>query len=228
MPLLDEPVAEAVSDLNSVRLARGLSPVEADTVLCSTLRRGVRRSLADSEGAVLTDADWTMALDRAVPDWEKHCFHVEAESLSGVGVELWETPVFVEAALSPEATHVALAVGDQPGGGTWCAGCIVQRLIQLGQFSQWFTEGWGGAWVFCGVSQYRHLRLTLSRDAEDPAELGQVEYSEELEADETGRFDAWLPVSQFEPGVYVMLIYVRDESGDYREAIKTYIQMPGF
>lgn len=227
-PELGGPVLQVIGAINDLRLAAGLEVVQADTLWCHGVVKGIRRSIDELGDSFFDNSVWPGELSRRVEDWENQCFLVTAGSIPELYDKLVAMPGFTDAALSPAASHVVAAIGDRRGEDAWCAVWVIHRLVHLDPLKKVEHVYRGpSSLTFSGVSQYKHLLVKSYRDEGTATVEEQDTDSVALETDEFGAFRVTLRFLRPGPAEYQIIIYVKEEPSDeYKPAARTRFSVP--
>jgi hypothetical protein len=228
MPQLEATWEDVIAQVNALRSAGGLEPAEADTAMCLAVSRYIRYA-AEKEDVPLTgESAWVEQLDQAVPHYSKRCFYALSDSVQGAVSALVRSRAFLESATYANASHIAVAAGDEPGLGSWCAGCTFRRLVELGRvaFYQTFSEGGFGSTTFCGRAWHPHVRATIAGIGEEAPPDESRGTTQQLELDADGWFAVTIPMSRSTSDYYEVTLYISEDGIDYEPAAKLDIRVP--
>ncbi len=218
--------AELIGQINAMRVTQGLDSLQVDPILCSLIENRIEK-LAQDTGGTPVESSWPHKFDRLVADWEKQGFMGTGASESGILEKLEQTPGFMDAALRPDASHIALGVWTNGSGNPLCVVYIIRRLVFLNPFEAEVVFDGPTYFTISGTSPYKFLRVRFYKGSEPPT-LYQAhqDYSIDVETDESGQFRVTLPISKFGPGEYQIVVYVSDErEAEYVPAAHTSCQV---
>ena len=211
---LDPRAQVIVSGLNELRLEAGMQRVTADSVASYWTGSTLSESVAEL-GAALFDGTMGLELaERSVPDWERRCFIVTADSDANLLEEFRSTPGFHDAALDPTTTHAIIAVGATPDGGVWGSACLVHRLVQLGPTRGRSISAGPSSITVSGTTDHHEVLLRAHRTDEGAVGGDWESPSVSVLCDESGAFSATLWFRASGPAWYDVVVLVRREEED--------------
>ena len=227
-PEVDRSVIRLIARLNSHRESAGLQPVLPDTGRCEVLGRVLPRFVADAE-ADFFGAGGLELLDHYVSDWNKHCFIVTARSKRRLTARLEESAGFLEALLIPDKTHMAVAFGESPAGGVWCAVCVTERLVHIVATAGSMSPGHGHV-SFHGRTRYKDVMVEYYEKPTASGDQDTTVYRVPAEMRESGGFRVDLPFGYPDSprkGTLEIVMYARNHEGEeYRPTNKTRFVVP--
>ena len=223
---LESQETQLVSQMNDHRRARNLAGLKVDTLICYHTRKAIQR-LGGQRNKAYAESAWTEQIGRGIPDWDKWGFLVSGNSVDEILKKLKGRKPFVDALAKPDISHIAVGIFPKSNGGKWCSVWLIHRLVNLGPYGVGMSYKGPTDFTVSGTCSYKDVRVRFYKSEEDPdVYKGKNDESVDVHTDESGKFQATLPISKFGTGDYRIIIYVLDPSENrYRLAAQAHFDV---